>query len=426
MRMRTRLELGRRQEPTITADQGTARSGNHGWGRGVRAVAVGCGVLMAVAGARTVQADGTSTATHVLAAAPGQAPGAVQPGRGGLATNEPYMLLNQRWNEGFASDGVDIEDVDALFWAVFSRLPDDVHVYPTENYYYFQLYTGGKQVWGNIRLPSGRREAGVLSFGYSEFNEFLTTTPTPRLTGSKFFTLADGLRVERGADDFTWTVSYKNKVVTFHMLRIEQTPPKRFKLGADEIFIQRTFDESGNRFFLLFNTARNYFFWVLDEQEGLSDVLDLVKEDLFIGRRSGFAFWKDAAHDDRKVLVAVRSLNVSRNDYYDGPFDQLADNYADETKVAKYMVLAAPSLRGRIDKYGYYTDREQPMRVALSSYYSYLAVSDLFSFLDRAKASDDIYQYISRRGIPVPTQPTAGVEAEGVPATRPDDHDGSP
>ena len=64
----------------------------------------------------------------------------------------------------------------------------------------------------------------------------------------------------------------------------------------------------------------------------------------------------DEAHGDRKVLVAVRRLNISRNDYFDGPFDQLADNYADETQVAVYMQRAFPSLQGRIDKYGYYTD----------------------------------------------------------------------
>ena len=132
-------------------------------------------------------------------------------------------------------------------------------------------------------------------------------------------------------------------------------------MGEEERFIQRTFDESGYQFYLLFNERDDYFFWVLNEEEPLRDVLDPLGDDLLVGRRSGFGLWIDRDHGDRKILVGVRQLNIRRNDYYDGPFDQLADNYADETAIAEYMQRAFPSLRGRIDKYGYYTDRERPL-----------------------------------------------------------------
>ena len=39
-----------------------------------------------------------------------------------------------------SSSGPDLDDVDAVFWYVFSRLPDEVLVYPTEHYYYYQLH----------------------------------------------------------------------------------------------------------------------------------------------------------------------------------------------------------------------------------------------------------------------------------------------
>ena len=59
----------------------------------------------------------------------------------------------------------------------------------------------------------------------------------------------------------------------------------------------------------------------LNEEETYSDVLMPVEEELVVGRKSGFAFWVDRAHNDRKVLVAIRGESATRNDYYDGPFD---------------------------------------------------------------------------------------------------------
>ena len=175
------------------------------------------------------------------------------------------------------------------------------------------------------------------------------------------------MNCNRGKD---WRAAYRGKQVAFNLHPLEQEPPRQFELAANEKFIQRTFDESGYEFFLLFNTERNYFFWVLNEEGPVPDtfVPDPGIPELLIGNRSGFAFWVDAEHGDRKVMLAIRRLNSSRNDYYDGPFDQLADNYADETEVAKYMQLAAPGLRGRIDKYGYYTDTERPSRPSVGSW----------------------------------------------------------
>ncbi len=310
-----------------------------------------------------------------------------------------YLLFNQRLLEGLYSQALDLGDVDAVFWHVFSSLPDEVTVYPSENYYYFIMYAQGRQIWGNIRLPAGSRDRGVLSFAYFEFDEFPTGV-REGFTRSKFFSEKDGLHVEK-CDDFTYAVSYNGKKVTFNLHKLRQEPPALFPLGQGELFIERTFDESGYQFFLLFNEEKDYFFWVLNEEEGLSDVLEPVGDDLLVGKRSGFAFWVDTAHGNRKVLLGVRSINVNRNDYYDGPFDQLADNYVDQTRISEYMVRASPSLEGRIDKYGYYTDREEPLRVSLSNYATYYTLADLQQFLAQARASADPYQFISRRGVPV-------------------------
>ena len=180
---------------------------------------------------------------------------------GDTGEDSTYLLFNQKLVEGLTTESVDLNDVDAVFWHIFSRLPDEVTVYPSENYYYFIMYTDRRQLWGNIRLAAGRRERGVLSFAYFEFRETPYVTE-PRISLSKFFTDSDGLKIEE-LDPFTYKVRYNQKEVLFNPHKLSQEPPNLFNLGPDEEFIMRTFDESGYRFFLLFNAERNYFFWVL-------------------------------------------------------------------------------------------------------------------------------------------------------------------
>ena len=317
-------------------------------------------------------------------------------------TDSSYLLFNQKLVEGLTTETVDLNDVDAVFWHIFSRLPDQVTVYPSENYYYFIMYTDRRQLWGNIRLAAGRRDRGVLSFAYFEFRETPYVTE-PRVSSSKFFTEADGLRIEN-LDPFTYKVSYNRKDVVFNLHKLSQEPPQLFTLDSDETSVMRTFDESGYQFFLVFNETRNYFNWVLNEEEPLSDVLVPLQDDLLVGRKSGFAFWVDRARGDRKILIAIRGASATRNDYYDGPFDQLADNYVEQTNISEYMQRAAPSLRGRIDKYGYFTDRDRPSRVSISPYYVYFSDNALNIYFERITSAEDPYFLISRKGIlPTPT-----------------------
>lgn len=315
-------------------------------------------------------------------------------------SGQSYLLFNQQLIESASATGLNLDSPDDVFRHIFSRLPDTVVVYPTENYYYFILFVAGREVRGNINLPARYRDQGILSFGYAEFDEFMLG-PSKGVTGAKYFSQADGVVIHR-VDRFTYTVTYNGKTVTFRLNQLPQEPPKRFRLGTEEVFVQRTLDESGYQFFLLFNEKSNSLFWVLNEEPGVPDTLEPAGEDLLVGRRSGFAFWVDKAHDDRKILLAVRRLNIMRNDYYDGPFDQLADNYADETKVAEYMKRAVPELRGRIDMYGYYTDSPRPARVALATYFTYFARSELTTIMKQVREHPDPYQHISRAGVPLP------------------------
>ena len=328
-----------------------------------------------------MQAD-ASVATALPAAAPGSPP--------------TYLTFNQAIIEGLGSEGIQLNDPTSVFGHVFARLPDEVVVYPSENYYYFILQVEGRQVWGNIRLPAGQREEGILSFGYFEFIEFPTTTPTG-IRGSQFYDADDGVDV-REVDPFTYTVAYEGKEVVFRFHQLDQSQPGDLALAPGERFIQRTFDESGYQFYLLFDEQSDHFLWVLNEEQTVPDLLEAQGENLLIGRRSGFAFWVDPM--GRKVLAGVRQLNIRRNDYFDGPFDQLADNYAEETHISAWMQRAYPSLQGRIDAFGYYTDQERPVRVAISTYYTYAATSHMVAFVKLLANQDDAYAFISRGGRP--------------------------
>ena len=80
------------------------------------------------------------------------------------------------------------------------------------------------------------------------------------------------------------------------------------------------------------------------------------------------------------------------------PFDQLADNYVDEVQISTYIKRAFPSLDGRIDKYGYYIDRETPLRVAISAYLVYTAQSEMMTLAAQIAIDDEPMALISRGG----------------------------
>jgi len=367
---------------------------------------IGMVALAATLSAFMIACSGTGSPVEadVIPANGGPDAGAGRAGEFSTGANpsSTYLQLNQRFIEGVSTTDLDLDNVDAVFWHVFSKLPNQVMVYPSENYYYFILYVDRKQIWGNIRLAAGKRERGILSFAYFEYKESPYVT-APRVRKSKMFTIADDLEIEE-LDRFEFLVSYKGKQVTFNLHQLSQEQPKLFRLGRDEVSTMRTFDESGYQFFLLYNKQGNYFTWVLNEEELVPDQLVPIQPDLLAGRRSGFVFWIDPAHPDRKALVAIRGANATVNNYYDGPFDQLADNYVDETHIAEYMMLSSPGLRGRLDKYGYFTDKVGSSRLAISPYYVYFSDQALQAFVRKVRASEDPYFTISRRGrSPTPT-----------------------
>ena len=274
---------------------------------------------------------------------------------------------------------LNLEDPESVFQHVFLALDSAVLVYPTENYYYFVLNVQGKPIWGNLHLPPASRDAGLIDFAYWEFKDH------PDLENDKSvhyrqFGLKDGLVIKK-LTELQYQVSYRGKNVLFTLNHIPQTPPKNFSLRADEVFTQKTFDESGYSFFLIRNMMPPSFSFVLNDEFDLPEPLVPVHKGFWLGKNSGFLFYENP-EDHRKTLVGVKADNAERNNYYDGPFDQLADNYVQGNEFREAILGVYPALAGKIDKYGQFLDRAGA-RLAISPYQTYQKPEELYDIIKK-------------------------------------------
>jgi len=266
-----------------------------------------------------------------------------------------------------------------MFARIFATLPEEVTIYPTENYYYFKLFTNHREIWGNMRLDHQDRDRGILDFAYFEVHGL--TDPYFNFSRSWYKPLAseDGVLVQK-QDPFTYTVTADGRMVTFHLNQIEQIVPSGIKLRPDEVFISRNCDESGFQFILIFDQKRRAFRFLLDESAHLPDLLQPFGRDVFVGMRSGFAFYQEPDLG-RKLLFGVDARNVEVNNYFDGPFDQLGDNFIDPEKFEEYVTLAYPFYRGKVKGRGDFIDEKghrTGSRVLISAYFSYTNLRDLW------------------------------------------------
>lgn len=282
----------------------------------------------------------------------------------GFQTNESYV------NDVLSDARLPLDSPRAMFAAVFATLRDQVKVFPTENYYYFSFFQRGVRYGGNIRLAAGDRDEGKLHFAY--FEEFAEWHLPPPIT-HVVLGATDGVTVERVAK-LTYRVTFRGKSVVFALNDLSGVHPPT--MAPQEKFIGPVFDESAVRFFLLFDEARRKFRFVLDETVPASDQLTpLSRSDrILIGKRTGFAYYRDH-RIDRKILIGVVETNVAANNYLDGPFDQLPDNFIDGEVLRDSIIAAEPSLAGKIDRYGTYLDGS--LRYLIAPYLFYRRPLDL-------------------------------------------------
>ena len=137
--------------------------------------------------------------------------------------------------------------------------------------------------------------------------------------------------------------------------------------------------------------------YVLNENENVPEDFVKLSEDVVVGRRTGFGFFLDT-RNSRKILIGVNGRSIERNNYYDGPFDQLPDNYAESTNISKYIEEAYPYTRGNIDKFGGYKN-QKGSRVVISPYIVYYREEELVDLVETCKNSklteDQFYSCIT-------------------------------
>lgn len=294
-----------------------------------------------------------------------------------LHTNETEI------GEVLRDGGVAIDDPLAVFGVVLKNLPDRVQVYPTENYFYFRFTQKGAVYTGNIRLAAADRDQGKVNFAYNERPTDWNPDPKNRhaVLGPE-----QGVTVEKGRA-LTYRVTHAGKTVTFALNDLSGVKPPPDMMRADETFLGPVFDESGIRFFLVFNARLKLFHFILDETTPVADQLTAAAGGgpIQVGKRTGFAFY---AFDGRKILVGVNERESRLNTYFDGPFDQLPENFIDGEALREAILAADPSARGKIDRLGNFSDGSG--RYLIHPYMLYRQAGDLavFSRCVTSKAVD--------------------------------------
>lgn len=292
---------------------------------------------------------------------------AQEPQRPILHTNEAYL------EEAMRSSTLDINDPKAVFAYVFATLPERVKVYPTENYYYFTFIYDGVPYDGNIRLDASNRDDGKVIFAYSEdLEEWRGETDVSHI----ILDASMGVALEK-LEPLVYRMTFQQKSVVFALNDLSQVRPPASALAPGEKFIGPIFDESGIRFFLVYDSKLRLFHYILDETVKVPDQFERSRrtDRILIGKRTGFAFYRDALRD-RKIMIGAYAGNMRVNNYFDGPFDQLPDNFIEGETLRQAILEVAPSLKGQIDRFGGSPDGSQ--RFAIDAYVPYESEGELY------------------------------------------------
>jgi hypothetical protein len=285
------------------------------------------------------------------------------------AESLPRLYTNQGYAEEVkGTSALAIGDPMEVFAFVLGSLPARVKVYPTENYYYFYFNDRHVRWAGNLRLDAVDRDEGKLHFAYYEDLAEWREQDTLRyevLDGSR------GVEVEKLAP-LLYRVSYGGKNVIFELNDLSKVRPPEGTLAPDEVFLGPIFDESAMRFFLVFDRQLKVFHYILDETVEVADqFLDSEDTDrIVIGKRTGFAFYRDERLN-RKILIGVFQGNSRVNNYFDGPFDQLPDNFLVGDTLRDAILMAEPQLTGQIDRFGIWPGGSDRYLIAPYRHYRY-------------------------------------------------------
>ena len=254
-----------------------------------------------------------------------------------------------------------------MFEYVFSWIPSFAYVFPTEGFYYYSLKVDGEDVWGNFRVAD--LEDGKLSMAYFTVPE--------RKTRFLTLTAADGLSVV-ARSDYNYDVTYAGRTVSFQTSDIANKQPKNLEILGGEEFVGNVHDESGVTFVLVFNDETSSFYYLLNEEVGLTERFTKLSDSLFLGERTGFIFFQDP-HYNRKILVGANLKNVQRNNYFDGPGDQVP--YRALLRDKLHRAYPNSMLSDGVDEHGVYLNKEFWQRLAICPYRRYASTQEVLELV---------------------------------------------
>ena len=320
------------------------------------------------------------------------------------AAGLPKFETNQKLLEEInRAGGLDIKDAGAVFAFAFNSLPPDVRVYPTENYYYFSFYHAGIKFAGNMRLDAFDRDKGIMHFAY--FNQF---TRWNEETTSEYRQLnkSDGVIIKQ-LGNLRYRVTFKDKSVVFHLNDLSDVRPPKGLISEAEEYIGPVYDESGMQFYLTYNKRSKLFHYILNQSSAVPDQFSVARsaDNVDIGGRTGFAFYKDK-FINRKILIGVYEGNSMVNNYFDGPFDQLPDNFLKGDQLQKALIDESPELAGEIDRFGNTDQGKSRVLVAPYMYFTHESELSVFSQCAKKAGSDKALYYACFKAENVaPTKP---------------------
>lgn len=264
------------------------------------------------------------------------------------------------------SKPVDPTDRFAVVKYVLTQIPDSAVVYPSERYYYFKFWCGHRLISGNLRFCHVNE--GKVYFGY--FDEFDSSFMNTGVVENKI----NGL-VEVTDDVVRLTFSGIQK--SFRLDRSWQDSDG-LELLDDEELVSGILDESGYYFWLVYNRPKRRLYYVLNELK-TPEHLSLVTSggvQFSIGQISRFVFYLDEM-SHRKILVGVYEDKIQKNNYFDGPFDQVPPDL--NIKSILEEVYPYVKDRGGIDENGNFISLHHS-RVAISPYVKYADTSSFLTF----------------------------------------------
>ncbi|MFZ1560855.1 MAG: hypothetical protein WAT37_13060 [Saprospiraceae bacterium] len=296
-------------------------------------------------------------------------------------TNVINFQTNQEYLESLNNRKIDFSDTLAVIKLILSNLNDTSIVYPSEGYYYFTFSNEGTLYVGNLGFWEDA--PSLVNFNISESNSINDET-----TESEDFEFQHSIGNNDGA-----IISKNNNFVQIQfenmskVFKLHNEDENEFSRCVDEKLIGTCFDESGVKFFLIYNVTNKAFYYLLLD----THMVDLIKvnHNIYYDKRTLFAFYNDQICN-RYILIGVSRINAESNNWFDGPFDQLPERNIIQADIDFDKMIMERRSTESVDKVGNYINNPKA-RVALCSYIEYTNLSQLLQITYNSIQSSETY-----------------------------------